>query len=457
MKKKKRIIIGTVAGVVTASLLLGGIVRYASAAARVESCGVERSSFENVVELNGSIKSNTTKTFFGGANLKVEEVLVKEGDRVKKGDLLLTFSREEIDYAIAMIELEEQMDNGSYKNSTETDGRYRALYNEAVANLNLLNEQIVQTEGSIVELQKQYADRMAALASDGAKIQISAMDASDPQSKEYTEKKKQAVNNEYLQQHDEELRRIQTQLNALNLQLADLKESKAVMTSQKANSELALMSTGTKEELQARAECNRMDREKRMSRLVEAKDGIRAEYDGVVTGLGVVAGQSICTDMPLFTLESTTDVVVHCLANKYDIMSLKLGQSMEVNAFGKTYTGMIVRIEGTVGSDSGAGIGVDLSIDNPDDNIILGYDVKAHVNTVALENVISIPKEAVFSDEKEEYVYIEKDGKAVKVNVETGEKNDSYVEIVSGLSEGDVVIWDEKAELKDGAGVHVER
>ncbi|MBR3040458.1 MAG: efflux RND transporter periplasmic adaptor subunit [Lachnospiraceae bacterium] len=454
MRKKKRIIIGAVAGVVTASLLLGGIVKYVSAATKVESYGVQKGSFENVIELNGTIQSNRIETFFSKANLKVDTVYAEVGDRVKAGDLLVSFSEEEIEYAIAMIELEEQMDDGSYAGSMEMDRRYRTLYNEAVASISDLNTRIAETEARIVELQKLLADRQAALASDGAKVQVSVLDSTDPTSKEYSEKQKQLVNNEYLQLHDEEIRKMQYEINALTVQLADLKENKAVMTSQKASSELALMSTGSKEEMEARAKCNELDREKRLAKLMDAKDGIRAEYDGVVTELNVTKGQIVGEDTPIFTLASTTDVVVHCQANKYDIMSIEVGQDMEVNAFNNTYTGKVIRVEGMV---EGSGIGIDLSVDNPDESLILGYDVKAKINTITLDEVISVPRSALYEEDGKSYVYIEKEKKACRVNVETGVSNDSDVEIVTGLSEGDVVIWNEDKELKDGADVNVER
>jgi hypothetical protein len=34
--------------------------------------------------------------------------------------------------------------------------------------------------------------------------------------------------------------------------------------------------------------------------------------------------------------------------------------------------------------------------------------------------------------------------------VETGIKNDDYTEIISGLNEGDIVVWSDVKELSDG-------
>ena len=49
-----------------------------------------------------------------------------------------------------------------------------------------------------------------------------------------------------------------------------------------------------------------------------------------------------------------------------------------------------------------------------------------------------------------------RDGKAVKVPVVTGVKNEDIVEIVSGLSEGDIAIWNDTEELTDGMSIRFE-
>ena len=50
---------------------------------------------------------------------------------------------------------------------------------------------------------------------------------------------------------------------------------------------------------------------------------------------------------------------------------------------------------------------------------------------------------------------MERDGKAYRVNVKTEIKNDEMVEVSEGLSEGDVVVWDDTTELTDGLDIKV--
>ena len=95
------------------------------------------------------------------------------------------------------------------------------------------------------------------------------------------------------------------------------------------------------------------------------------------------------------------------------------------------------------------GVGVDISLNDVKD-VILGLDVKARVNTASLTEVVSVPKEAIITEDEKSYVFISKDKKAIKTSVETGIKNDDYTEIISGLNEGDIVVWSDVKELSDG-------
>jgi multidrug efflux pump subunit AcrA (membrane-fusion protein) len=106
-------------------------------------------------------------------------------------------------------------------------------------------------------------------------------------------------------------------------------------------------------------------------------------------------------------------------------------------------------------ADKSTGIGVEITLDEPDENIILGLEVKSRVQTAALENVLQIPTEAYNSDEEGDYVFVVKNKKAVKTFVEAGAKNDDMIEICSGLNEGDVVVWNDSVMLTDGMDVNI--
>ena len=103
------------------------------------------------------------------------------------------------------------------------------------------------------------------------------------------------------------------------------------------------------------------------------------------------------------------------------------------------------------------GVDVEIKLDQPDEDIIFGLEAKAKIDTAAVQNVMRIPLDALGNDEAGDYVFVSIDKKAVKKYVETGMRNDDMIEIVSGLSEGDCVIWNDSQELTDGANVKTDR
>ncbi len=452
MKKKT---IAIVAGATALLLTTGSLATiYANAATKVSAYEVAKGEMSQIIELNGVTASNTTENYFADANLKIDKIYFKVGDTVKKGDLLISFDEKEIDDAIELAKLDAQAKEGSFSNSVQTSDKYSALYNEATRNLNVLNKQISDTEEAIINKQKEIKDRSSKLANEGAKLQVSIIDWSDrPDSDEYANLQKLAQNNAYVQSYDEELLRLQEELTRLNTQLADFKEYKAEMTSQKASSFPGVMTEGAKSELEATKAAFEFSNEKEIAKLEEAKNGIRAEFDGVITALNVSEGGYVTTGMQLASVDSLEDVIVKCNVNKYDIMSLEEGQSAEFIFMNNPCEGKITRIERTTeaGTQS-AGVGVDISVDNVE-NYILGIEVKARINTANVSDVTYVPNEAVISEDEKSYVFVAKDNKAVKTEVTTGIKNDDYTEVQSGLAGGETIVWNDAKELKGGEDV----
>ena len=66
------------------------------------------------------------------------------------------------------------------------------------------------------------------------------------------------------------------------------------------------------------------------------------------------------------------------------------------------------------------------------------------------ENVLSIPKGSIRKDELGSFVYLYQDGKSVRANIQTGYSDGTYTEIVSGLKEGDKVLFSAAQKL-DGS------
>ena len=190
LKKKTMAIIGGALAVVVATGSIASI--YAKAAVKVSSYAIAKSDMQQVLELNGTVVSNDSDMFFADTNLKVDKVYFKAGEEVKKGDLLVSFDKAEIDNQIALLNLDAEAKEGSYQNALQVSDKYSALYSEATRNLNVLNQQIKDTEEAIINKQNEINKRCSDLAYDGAKIQVAIVDnSSDPTSDKSKELQKQ--------------------------------------------------------------------------------------------------------------------------------------------------------------------------------------------------------------------------------------------------------------------------
>ncbi|WP_022778398.1 efflux RND transporter periplasmic adaptor subunit [Butyrivibrio sp. AE3009] len=446
-----------IATVIAAAAGIGGYSVSSNAAMAVDAYTVDFGGLESEIEVNGTVESNKDMVCYSEIAARVGKIHVKEGDFVKKGDLIISYDLEELERLETMTDLQAKADLGSYNNSVQTGNRTAGLYGEAKRNLATLEQQISDTQEAITRTQNALTERKAALADFGAKLQISLIDWADqPDSDEYENLQKLVQTNAYEQQYAPDIVKLQEELNVLNVQLANLKEYKAEMTSQKASTVMNLMTEGAKEQLEAVKEANDISNNEKLADYAAAKEGIKAEFDGIITQIGVIEGSDIARGTNLFTLKSSSDIIIKSTVNKYDIVNIEEGQPASVNIKNKDYQGVVSRIARmTKDSGTGTGIGVEITLLTPDDDIILGLEAKSKIYTASLTQVLRVPVEALSEDEEGSYVFVAKDGKAEKVFVECGIRNDDMVEITDGLDEGTLVVWKDSEELSEGMGVKV--
>lgn len=157
---------------------------------------------------------------------------------------------------------------------------------------------------------------------------------------------------------------------------------------------------------------------------------------------------TLCTIYDLSYLEMTMNI------DELDIGSVAVGQTVEITADaveGKTYTGTVTRV--SVAGTTAGGITtypVTVRIDETD-GLLPGMNVDAQIVLDQAEDVLAIPSGAV---NRGDTVLITADSPSaanaldqeapegyVYVSVETGVSDDSYIEILSGLQEGDTVAY----------------
>ena len=134
--------------------------------------------------------------------------------------------------------------------------------------------------------------------------------------------------------------------------------------------------------------------------------------------------------------------------DELDITSVEVGQNVELAMDAitdHTYAGTVSKISQIGTATSGVTVyDVTLTIEG-DDQLKLGMNGTATILVEERENVLLVPIAALNTSRGESYVWLQSasaaDGEpGVRTPVETGLSDENYAEVLSGLSEGDVVL-----------------
>ena len=311
-KKKiiKRSILGSVAGIFVLFIIVSNIAS-ANAKPTVFTYPVGRGDVEQTINTSGSVVSGETKTYFAPVSIKIGQINVNAGETVNKGKPVLTYDETDLSNEKRAAELQLQVNEGGYNSSVQKNNESLGDLGEANVNLNVLEQQITDIDNHVKDLERQVEEKKAALAHEGALLQISLIDwADEPDSDEYENLQKLVQMNAYEQTNNEQIRAWEEEIKTYTEMLNNCKEYKAEMKAQKNSAESSKMNEGAKQELEAKNELENIASQETLDAILATESGIVAEFDGVVTEMNVVEGKTPVVGDQLFKLESTEDVKV---------------------------------------------------------------------------------------------------------------------------------------------------
>ena len=413
---------------------------------------------EQNLSTSGTVKSEETKTYFAPVAVEVGTVDVAAGDSVKKGQSLLRFDADALAEAKQMAQLKLQANEGGYNSSIYKNNKYIADLGEANVNLGVLEQQIADSENYVKELEQKINDKKAAIAHEGTLLQISLLDWSDkPDSEEYLNLQKLIQYNSYEQQNNKEVAAWQKEIDTYQEMIAAYKEYRSEMKSQKSASEGGSMDSGSRSQLEANTEMEKMNNQDTLTALAEVENGIQSDFNGVVTEVEIVEGSTPQEGQKLLTVESTEKVKVEITVSKYDLDKIAVGQEAEINIAGKEYKGKVSKINrmATTNASGAAVVGAEVEIENPDQSIFLGVEAKVEVHMATATDVVTVPVEVVNTDREGDFVFVAEEGLVKKKRVTTGISSDTDIEIQEGLTAGEAVIMTTGQELEEGTPVTV--
>ncbi|MGE5172480.1 MAG: efflux RND transporter periplasmic adaptor subunit [Betaproteobacteria bacterium] len=197
---------------------------------------------------------------------------------------------------------------------------------------------------------------------------------------------------------------------------------------------------------------------------------IRAPFVGVVSKKYTEVGELLLPGMKIVTIVNPDRIYVLATIDEVDVGRLKLGQpvTITVDAFpGEKFNGTIRRISPIVSGGKLETRTADVWIyfNQKQPRIKPGMSADVEILVTTLQNVLSVPSQAVIEREGKKQVYVA-DGSSLRPGskavaklrpVEIGETNWSFTQITGGMKEGEwVIMTPEAAGLKNGATVKIE-
>ncbi len=181
-------------------------------------------------------------------------------------------------------------------------------------------------------------------------------------------------------------------------------------------------------------------------RLVRLSTGetLKAGFDGQVNQLSVELGDEVAANATIIQIVDFEHLQVSFRVDEYDISSVSVGTEcvVKVTALGQSFNSTVAhinRISSSSGSTAYYTVTADVSVP---ESVLPGMQATVTIPEEEAADAVILNKSALSFDRQNSAYVLTKDeetGDMVQTPVEIGVDNDNYVEITSGLAEGDTV------------------
>jgi HlyD family secretion protein len=448
MTTKKKFLIGAGVLLVLAIIVVVSVYQSRKGVVEVQTGKVVKRDLASYVTASGEIRPKTFANVGANAFGKITRLYVKEGDKVKKGQLLAQIEN-------VQPESDVQAGEASVQASKTDLEAAQAALNTNVADLE---------RAKADELQKRLDYQRA----------------------------QQLFKDQLIPRSDFETRQAAYEASAAGLAQAKARIVQAQAQVDSAKKHIAQNVANLRRATDALS-----------------KTTYEAPFDGVVTNLPVREGETVVVGIQnspgstLMTVADMSVITAEVKVDETDIVNVALGQPAEVSIDAipkKKFKGVVTEIgnnavlrstgvstsQTTGGSQEAKDFKVVVTLQDPPENLRPGLSATAKITTATRQNVIAIPIQALTirqrgdleksnpkdkstvqaaapeqktaSKEEIQGVFVLRNDKAEFIPVETGITGTTDIEITKGLSEGDTIVtgsYKVLRTLRNGASVKV--
>lgn len=489
-KKKKRIrtiaiVVGVLAAVLVAAvLILRRQVRenFAMSGDEVISATVERGTISTVVSGSGMLENVDTETLTLPEGVELTEILAQFGDSFQKGELLATADMASVRSAMSTLQseldaLDEEISQAegdtvdSYI-SAGVAGRVKAIYagvdtsvaetmvdKGALAVISLDGYMAVDIDNESLE----KGEAVSVILSDGseeeglvdsvvggsATVLISDDGPAVDETVTVTDAQGKELGSGSLYIHNP----LKVTGYAGTVSGVYVTENQAVSAS---STLFVLTDTGTSASYDALLQ-SRSEAEEELLELLKIQQygGLTAPISGTVYSVSELEDLESGETDEVLTLAPDVSMSVTISVDEDDILSLALDQTAEitVSSLGdEVLSGTVTEIDKTASDGSYTAV---ITLDKVE-GMLPGMTAEVDIRIEGVDDALLIPVDALHQTSSGYYVYTSYDEDSGeyggRVDVVPGLSNSSYVEIKSGLAEGDTVYYTESQNFFSAMG-----
>ncbi|MCR5177051.1 MAG: efflux RND transporter periplasmic adaptor subunit [Anaerovibrio sp.] len=183
---------------------------------------------------------------------------------------------------------------------------------------------------------------------------------------------------------------------------------------------------------------------------------IRAPRGGIIGYRNVEVGNYLTAGSKVLTLIDNSHLYVDCSLSENDAALLSAGMpvAVTIDALGEQYSGKIVYVSPGM-ADGSKAYSVRISLDIAKGNIKAGLFSRTAIDILQRKDTLFAPKDAVLTKNGRTTVFVYNDAQETveEREVTLGLLNDSEVEILTGINDGESVVVSNLDRLKNGCKV----
>ncbi|KAF0133730.1 MAG: RND family efflux transporter MFP subunit [Candidatus Saganbacteria bacterium] len=197
---------------------------------------------------------------------------------------------------------------------------------------------------------------------------------------------------------------------------------------------------------------------------------IVAPADGIVAKINFLEGETVVPGAPAVTIVNYEKSWVETQIDEIDIANLKIGDKVAITTDvypDKVFEGEIYwiaplaelrKVGGRVKMDEESYVFLSkIKFLGNHDELKVNMSVNVDVVTKKVDNALIISRETLVSRGEEITVFAVRKGRVFQVPIKTGIRSYTSVEVLSGLTEGDVIALSNGTKLKDNGRIKIER